>query len=142
MAGESKDIVVRSDSKIGNSHGEPSRGELTTRQQNAGGFLEKAFAHLPEEKQQFLIEKAVEARLKLDQQSEEGDRINTQSKDEMDFAVDHVQKLARTKTDFKSEHEGRTASGSWRTEITKSNATMTIIIVAIVGLALVLILAR
>ena len=142
MAGESKDIVVRSDAKAGNPHGEPARGELTTRQQNAGGFLEKAFAHLPAEKQQFLIEKAVEARLKLDQQSEEGDRINTQSKDEMDFAVDHVQKLARTKTDFKSEHEGRTASGSWRTEITKSNATMTIIIVAIVGLALVLILAR
>lgn len=142
MADSSKDIVARSSPPLAPPPQLSSGGQLTTREQNAGGFLEKAFAHLPVDKQQFLVEKAIEARLQLDQQSEEGARMNSQSKEEMDSVVDHVQKLARSKADFKSEHEGRTASGSWRTEVTKSNATMTIVIAAIIGLVLVLILNR
>jgi len=119
-----------------------SQGELVRSQSQLGGYLEKAFAHLPEEKQQDLVAKAIEGKLDLEQQAQESNVKLDVSRQEMLDAARHVEFLSSGKYDFQAEYTGQTNSGDWKVSVTKNYTAFVVAVAVVVAFIALLLFGR
>ncbi len=138
---------------------QPQRGELTTapnsppvnrpatyappaRLPRSGSLLEHAFNTLPADKQQELMQTALEEKIKLEVQSAKADQAHEDFLTETNQSVRHIKELGKTGMDITANYEGKMASGSWQFEARKSNYTLYIAVAAIIGIVLLVVALR
>jgi len=107
-----------------------------------GGVLDQALNRLPPEQQDALMQKALEKRIDIEVQAAEAERAYTNFEEESNQAVRQVRELGRTGMDVMASYEGRTASGSWNVQVSKTSYTLLIVIAAIVGIILLALVLR
>jgi hypothetical protein len=146
------ELTTRSDDQL-------SRGELQTATNRApvskptsyappvqlprgGSLLEHAFNTLPADKQQELMQTALEEKIKLEVQSAKADQAHENFETETNQSVRHIKELGKTGMDITANYEGKMASGSWQFEARKSNYTLYIAVAAIIGIVLLVVALR
>jgi len=106
-------------------------------------LLDAALAHLPQEQQRALAQKALERQLEIDARAVEAEHRYRTSSVEMANTIDQVRKLeSATQSDYSIRAEYQTASGRTQIEIKKSQSNVVIVIAIVVAILAFLVLSR
>jgi hypothetical protein len=107
-----------------------------------GNLLDHAFNSLPTEQQEALMQKAVEAKIDIERRAAESNQSHLDFQRESVEVVQQTRELQRSGVDFAGSYDGTSASGKWHVETKKSNLTVIIAVVAIIGIVLLVVALR
>lgn len=108
-----------------------------------GNLLDSALAHLPQEQQLSLMQKALEKKLEIDAKAVEADQRHRASSVDMANTIHQVRALENsTRSDYTVRADYETASGRTNVEIRKSNNTVIIVIAVVIGILVLILFSK
>jgi hypothetical protein len=108
-----------------------------------GNLLDSALAHLPQEQQLALMQKALERKLEIDAKAVEADQRHRASSVDMANTIHQVRALENsTRSDYTVRADYETASGRTNVEIRKSNNTVIIVIAIVIGVLVLMLFSK